>query len=239
VLLGMAATQLGVSATSLTVESGGHNTDTSIAAALLSQAVGKPVRVHFMRWDEHGWDQFGPAQSTDVRAGIDGSGRIVAYDYTSYQHGWTQVVETSAQLAGTPLPAVAPAGGADTTSAGSFYAIPNRRVTGVSVNGYDGFQGHLPPRPRGAAGAVRLRADDRRARARSRARPDRLSCPEHRRDADPRRRPLDRRPRRRREGLGLEAERRRVVPRDRQARQGSRASRSAGSRTRSRRSWPT
>jgi nicotinate dehydrogenase subunit B len=34
----------------------GHNTydDVSISAALLSQVVGKPVRVQFMRWDEHG-----------------------------------------------------------------------------------------------------------------------------------------------------------------------------------------
>jgi CO/xanthine dehydrogenase Mo-binding subunit len=141
------ANALGLPATSVRVQvfpgSGnyGHDAydDTSIAAALLSQAVGKPVRMQFMRWDEHGWDQFGPAQATDIRAGIDESGRIVAYDYTSYQHGWTQVIETSAQLAGTPLPASAPAGSADTTSAGSFYAIPDRRVTGVSVNGYNGF----------------------------------------------------------------------------------------------------
>ena len=53
-------------------------TTSAISAALLSQAVGKPVRVQFMRWDEHGWDQFGPAQVTDVRAGIDANGKIVA-----------------------------------------------------------------------------------------------------------------------------------------------------------------
>jgi len=35
------------------------------------QVIGKPVRVQFMRWDEHGWDNFSPAQVTDVRAGID------------------------------------------------------------------------------------------------------------------------------------------------------------------------
>ena len=78
-------------------------TTASIAAALMSQ-VGKSVRVQFMRWDEHGWDQFGPAQATDVRAGIDANGNIVGYDYTAYNHGWTQVVESSAELAGTPLP---------------------------------------------------------------------------------------------------------------------------------------
>ncbi len=137
---------LGLPATSVRVElfpfSGtyGHSTydDVSISAALLSQAVGKPVRVQFMRWDEHGWDQFGPAQATDVRAGIDASGKLVAYDYTAYNHGWTQVVESAAQLAGTPLPA-APGGQIDTVNSGSFYTTPNRRVTSKTVNGYKGF----------------------------------------------------------------------------------------------------
>jgi nicotinate dehydrogenase subunit B len=31
------------------------------AAAIMSQQVGRPVRVQFMRWDEHGWDNYGPA----------------------------------------------------------------------------------------------------------------------------------------------------------------------------------
>ena len=68
-----------------------------------------------MRWDEHGWDQFGPAQATDVRAGIDANGNLVAYDYTAYNHGWTQVIESAAELAGTPAPGRAPAGQVDTT----------------------------------------------------------------------------------------------------------------------------
>jgi CO/xanthine dehydrogenase Mo-binding subunit len=141
------ATALGLAPTSVRVEvfrgSGnyGHNTydDVSISAALLSQAVGKPVRVQFMRWDEHGWDQFGPAQATDVRAGIDTNGKIVAFDYSAFNHGWTQVVESSAQLAGIPLPAVSPVAMIDTVSSGSFYKIPNRRVTSNSVNGYGPF----------------------------------------------------------------------------------------------------
>ncbi len=135
----------------------GHSTydDVSISAALLSQAVGKPVRVQFMRWDEHGWDQFGPAQATDVRGGIDANGKLVAFDYTSYQHGWTQVIESAAQLAGTAtIPAVAPAGSADTTNSGSFYTIPNRRVTSQSVNGYNGFFKGIWLRAPGAPQAV-------------------------------------------------------------------------------------
>jgi CO/xanthine dehydrogenase Mo-binding subunit len=143
---GPIATALGIPANSVRVEvfpfSGtyGHSTydDVAISAALMSQAVGKPVRVQFMRWDEHGWDNLGPAQATDIRAGIDASGNLVAYDYTAYNHGWTQSVESAAELSGVPLPPV-PGGQVETTANGSFYKLPNRRVTGKVVNGYAGF----------------------------------------------------------------------------------------------------
>ena len=119
----------------------GHSAydDATISAALLSQAVGKPVRVQFMRWDEHGWDQFGPAHAIDLTAGVDANGKIVGYDFTAWLHGWTQSIETAAELAGVPLPATPPLQNADTVSSGSFYAIPNRRVTSKRVNGYAGF----------------------------------------------------------------------------------------------------
>ena len=55
--------------------------DAAQAAAVMSQAVGKPVRVQFMRWDELGWDDYGPAHLADVRAGVDAAGRLVAYEY--------------------------------------------------------------------------------------------------------------------------------------------------------------
>jgi CO/xanthine dehydrogenase Mo-binding subunit len=133
----------------------GHSTydDVSISAALMSQAVGKPVRMQFMRWDDHGWDQFGPAQATDVRIGADAAGNIVGYDYTAYNHGWTQVIESAAELAGTPLPA-APGGQIDTVASGSFYKVPNRRVTGKVVNGYAGFLKGIWLRAPGAPQAV-------------------------------------------------------------------------------------
>jgi nicotinate dehydrogenase subunit B len=128
--------------------------DASISAALLSQAAGKPVRVQFMRWDETGWDQFGPAQATDVHAGIDANGKIVAYDYTAFNHGWTQVIETAAELAGTPLPATAAGGQIDTVNSGSMYTIPNRRVTSNNVDGYKGFFKGIWLRAPGAPQAV-------------------------------------------------------------------------------------
>jgi CO/xanthine dehydrogenase Mo-binding subunit len=49
-------------------------------ALLLSKTVGQPVRVQWMRHDEHGWDPKGPQQLLDVRAAFDSDGRIVAWE---------------------------------------------------------------------------------------------------------------------------------------------------------------
>ena len=49
-------------------------------ALLLSKTVGQPVRVQWMRHDEHGWDPKGPQQLLDVRAALDQSGRIVSWE---------------------------------------------------------------------------------------------------------------------------------------------------------------
>lgn len=49
-------------------------------ALLLSKTVGQPVRVQWMRHDEHGWDPKGPQQLLDVRAALDADGRIVAWE---------------------------------------------------------------------------------------------------------------------------------------------------------------
>jgi len=49
-------------------------------ALLLSKTVGQPVRVQWMRHDEHGWDPKGPQQLLDVRAALDTDGRIVAWE---------------------------------------------------------------------------------------------------------------------------------------------------------------
>ena len=57
------------------------NDDVAEDAALLSRAVGKPVRVQWMREDEHGWEPKGPAQLVTVRAGVDAQGKIIAWDF--------------------------------------------------------------------------------------------------------------------------------------------------------------
>jgi nicotinate dehydrogenase subunit B len=59
---------------------GNGNDDAAADAVLLSKSVGAPVRVQWMRHDEHGWDPKGPQQLLDMRAGVDAQGRIVAWD---------------------------------------------------------------------------------------------------------------------------------------------------------------
>ena len=47
------------------------SSDTPRAAALISKLTGKPVRLQYMRWDEHGWDNYQSAMLIDVRGGAD------------------------------------------------------------------------------------------------------------------------------------------------------------------------
>ncbi|MGA8443328.1 MAG: molybdopterin cofactor-binding domain-containing protein, partial [Candidatus Sulfotelmatobacter sp.] len=52
----------------------------SFDAAILSQAVGRPVRLQFSRQDEMMWENFGSACVVEHRAGLAGDERIVAWD---------------------------------------------------------------------------------------------------------------------------------------------------------------
>jgi CO/xanthine dehydrogenase Mo-binding subunit len=106
--------------------------DVAQAAAFMSQDAGKPVRVQFMRSDEHGWDNYGPAHVGDVRAAADASGALVAYEYQGWQHSWSGT-ETSAQLTGErvvefntgPTQGVQ---GVNRLTCGGQYKIPNLRL---------------------------------------------------------------------------------------------------------------
>ena len=57
--------------------------DAAMAAAILSKAVGKPVRYQAMRHEAHGWDPKGPASVHSVRAGLDKDGNVVAWQFRS------------------------------------------------------------------------------------------------------------------------------------------------------------
>jgi nicotinate dehydrogenase subunit B len=53
-------------------------------AALLSQAVGRPVRVQLSRKDEMAWENYGNAFVIDQRVAVDSSGNISVWDYEAW-----------------------------------------------------------------------------------------------------------------------------------------------------------
>ncbi len=117
--------------------------DCAQAAAVMSQEVGAPVRVQFMRWDEHGWDNYGPAHTADVTVATDANGTLVAYEYHGWQHTWSQT-DTTAQLAvGRPATESATDGtraqAVSTFNAGDMHTLPNWRIVNHRVPGLKGF----------------------------------------------------------------------------------------------------
>ncbi|WP_368507449.1 molybdopterin cofactor-binding domain-containing protein [Bradyrhizobium lupini] len=79
----------------------GHE-DAAADAALLARAVGTPVRVQWMRADEHGWDPKGPPTLLDMRAGVDPQGNLAAWESELFvpDGSATFVPLTGADLAG-------------------------------------------------------------------------------------------------------------------------------------------
>jgi nicotinate dehydrogenase subunit B len=85
--------------------------DAAMDAAVLANAVGKPVRVQYTREQATGWDPKGPASIHRARAAIDASGKVIAYEFTS--KGFSRIdVQTNGgkppdtlagQLRGVPL----------------------------------------------------------------------------------------------------------------------------------------
>ncbi|MDB5811976.1 MAG: molybdopterin binding aldehyde oxidase and xanthine dehydrogenase [Betaproteobacteria bacterium] len=57
--------------------------DATMDAAVLSKAVGKPVRVQYMRHDGTGWDPKSPASVHTSRAALDKDGKVMAWDYAT------------------------------------------------------------------------------------------------------------------------------------------------------------
>jgi CO/xanthine dehydrogenase Mo-binding subunit len=57
--------------------------DVAMDAALLAKAVGRPVRLQYMRDQATGWDPKAPASVHRARAAIDASGKVIAYEFVS------------------------------------------------------------------------------------------------------------------------------------------------------------
>ncbi len=57
--------------------------DCAMDAAVLAKAVGKPVRLQYMRDEGTGWDPKGPASIHKARAALDATGKVIGYEFTS------------------------------------------------------------------------------------------------------------------------------------------------------------
>jgi nicotinate dehydrogenase subunit B len=108
--------------------------DAAEDAALMSRAVGKPVRVQWMREDEHAWDPKGPAQYSTVRAGVDAQGNVIAWDFMDRSFPWTA-------SEGNPLLASSQIGLTPTTpgflngagGGGQIYTFENQKVLAADI----------------------------------------------------------------------------------------------------------
>lgn len=120
----------------------GHNgaDDAGADAALLAVAFpGRPVRLQWMRDQEHTWEPYGPAMVSEISGTLDAAGNVTdfSYDVWSNTHstrpesagntmvGWL-VSQPFAQPAPQPIPQ--PAGGGD-RNAIPLYKFPSAKVT--------------------------------------------------------------------------------------------------------------
>ncbi len=84
-----------------------------------------------MRWDELGWDNYGPAHVGQVRAAADASGKLIAYEYRGLAARLEQHRNDSEQLALGKPTAEWPGGAVQGVSAlncGGMYDVPNLRL---------------------------------------------------------------------------------------------------------------
>lgn len=120
----------------------GHNgaDDVAADAALLARALpGRPVRVQWMREEEHAWEPLGAAMVVDVAATLGLDGRIADWQYAVLTPSHNQRPGKAGNLLAAthlarpftppvPKPSPQPEGSGD-RNAIPYYAIPNARVT--------------------------------------------------------------------------------------------------------------
>jgi nicotinate dehydrogenase subunit B len=110
--------------------------DAAEDAALMSRAVGKPVRVQWMRADEHGWEPKGPQQLISMRAALDAQGKVIGWEYISRTFPWTEAQGTPqlgerqiGQKNTAPLPGNPVGSGAGSQT----YDFENQNVLGMYI----------------------------------------------------------------------------------------------------------
>jgi nicotinate dehydrogenase subunit B len=119
----------------------GHNgaDDAAADAALLARALpDRPVRVQWMREQEHTWEPYGPAMLTEAKAALDAGGNIVGWEYDVWSNAHSTRPGNAGSLmpawhlgapfaAAEPQPIPLPEGGGD-RNAIPLYTLPNARV---------------------------------------------------------------------------------------------------------------
>ncbi len=107
--------------------------DAAADAVLLSQAVGRPVRVQWSRAHEFIWEPKAAAMAIDVRGALDADGNIIAWEYDVWSPTHTTRPRFAAQLISAqwlteqaPPPVRFFLGGE--RNAATTYTIPNQRV---------------------------------------------------------------------------------------------------------------
>jgi CO/xanthine dehydrogenase Mo-binding subunit len=119
----------------------GHNgaDDAAADAALIARAMPDvPVRVQWMREQEHGWEPFGPAMVTKLKASLDGNGKIADWHFEVWSNthsmrpggaGCLLAAQHMAQAVPVPpaKPIPLPEGGGD-RNAIPIYTFPNAQV---------------------------------------------------------------------------------------------------------------
>jgi CO/xanthine dehydrogenase Mo-binding subunit len=108
--------------------------DAAADAVILSQAVGRPVRVQWSREDEFVWEPKAPAMVMEARGGLDAHGNVAAWDYQVWSPSHVARARSSEQLVAGQL--INGQGsshfgfsfGAE-RNAPTNYSFPNQRVT--------------------------------------------------------------------------------------------------------------
>jgi nicotinate dehydrogenase subunit B len=110
------------------------NDDGAEDAALMSRAMGAPVRVQWSRQDEHGWEPKGPAQTQVLKAGIDDDGKIIAWEFTDYSFPWTvSSITTLLASQQVGIKSKSPGSGNGNQGGGEIYAFENSKVLAEEI----------------------------------------------------------------------------------------------------------
>ncbi|HET6595783.1 MAG TPA: molybdopterin cofactor-binding domain-containing protein [Anaerolineales bacterium] len=108
--------------------------DVAADAVILSQAVGRPVRVLWSRAEEFLWEPKSPAMAVELHGGLDSQGSVVAWEYQVWSPSHARRPRVANQLltaqllAGEPAPTPRFSYGAE-RNAPTNYAFPAQRVT--------------------------------------------------------------------------------------------------------------